>query len=156
MSINNDDERITDIIGDYYIGETQFDLLTLHIDSYEYWVLEDFLSGHYDAKVILVGYNFSKSDSVTAPKDCSPKIGHNQINDNFFSASAPALNKLAKKYGFELVSICKPNNLIFINQYYNEGRFKVYEPLKEEDYYWEGDKFTNKRRKNITEGWVSI
>ena len=156
LSINNDDERITDIIGDYYIGETQFDLLTLHIDSYEYWVLEDFLSGHYDAKVILVGYNFSKSGSVTAPKDCSPKIGHNQINDNFFSASAPALNKLAKKYGFELVSICKPNNLIFINQYYNEGRFKVYEPLKEEDYYWEGDKFTNKRRKNITEGWVSI
>ena len=54
LSINNDDERITDIIGDYYIGETQFDLLTLHIDSYEYWVLEDFLSGHYDAKVILV------------------------------------------------------------------------------------------------------
>ena len=25
LSINNDDERITDIIGDYYIGETQFD-----------------------------------------------------------------------------------------------------------------------------------
>ena len=60
LSVNKDDERITNVISDYYIGETLFDLLTLHIDSYEYWVLEDFLSGHYDAKVILVGYNFSK------------------------------------------------------------------------------------------------
>tara|TARA_B100002019_G_scaffold293319_1_gene320091 strand:+ start:19260 stop:20075 length:816 start_codon:yes stop_codon:yes gene_type:complete len=156
LSVNDDDESITNILGDYYNGETQFDLLTLHIDSFEYWVLEDFLSGHYDAKVILVGYNFSQTESVSAPKDCSPKIGHKSITDNFFSASAPALNKLARKYGFELVSICKPNNLIFINQYYNEGRFKVYEPLNIDDFYWEGDNFTNRKRQNITDGWVSI
>ena len=156
LSVNKDDERITDIISDWYIGETLFDLLTLHIDSYEYWVLEDFLSGHYDAKVILVGYNFSKTGSVTAPKDCSPKIGHKSITDNFYAASAPALNKLAKKYGYQLVSVCKPNNLIFVHESFNDNLFKVYKPLKKPTYYWEGDSFTNGRRSNINEGWVKV
>jgi len=156
LSVNEDDERITNVLADYFIGETLFDLLTLHIDSYEYWVLEDFLSGHYDAKVILVGYNFSKKDSVSAPKDCSPKIGHKSVRDNFYSASAPALNKLAKKYGFQLISICKPNNLIFIHESYNNNLFKVYKPLRKSNYYWEGDSFTNGRRTHINEGWVKV
>jgi hypothetical protein len=150
------DERITNVISDYYIGETLFDLLTLHIDSYEYWVLEDFLSGHYDAKVILVGYNFSRSDSVSAPKDCIPKIGHKSITDNFYSASAPALNKLAKQYGFQLVSVCKPNNLVFVHESYNDNLFKVYEPLEQTTYYWEGDDFVNRKRTKIVDGWVTI
>ena len=154
--MNKDDERITNVISDYYIGETLFDLLTLHIDSYEYWVLEDFLSGHYDAKVILVGYNFSKKDSVSAPKDCSPKIGHKSVTDNFYSASAPALKKLANQYGFQLVSVCKPNNLIFIHESFNDNLFKVYKSLRESTYYWEGDSYTNQRRTNINEGWVEV
>ena len=156
LSVNKDDERITNVISDYYIGETLFDLLTLHIDSYEYWVLEDFLSGHYDAKVILVGYNFSRSDSVSAPKDCIPKIGHKSITDNFYSASAPALNKLAKQYGFQLVSVCKPNNLVFVHESYNDNLFKVYEPLEQTTYYWEGDDFVNRKRTKIVDGWVTI
>ena len=156
LSVNKDDERITNVISDYYIGETLFDLLTLHIDSYEYWVLEDFLSGHYDAKVILVGYNFSKKDSVSAPKDCSPKIGHKSVTDNFYSASAPALNKLAKQYGFQLIGVCKPNNLIFIHESFNDNLFKVYEPLEQTTYYWEGDSYTNQRRTHINEGWVKV
>ena len=156
LSVNKDDERITEVIADYYIGETLFDLLTLHIDSYEYWVLEDFLRGHYDAKVILVGYNFSKKDSVSAPKNCRPKIGHVSVTDNFYSASAPALNNLAKKYGYQLVSICKPNNLVFVHETYNDNLFEVYDDLQESDFYWEGDSFVNNKRTNISDGWVEV
>jgi hypothetical protein len=156
LSVNKDDERITNVIADYYIGETLFDLVTLHIDSYEYWVLEDFLSGHYNAKVILVGYNFSRTDSVTAPKNIEPKIGHKSITDNFYSASAPALKKLANQYGYQLVSICKPNNLIFVHESSNNNLFKEYNILKEEDYYWEMDAWTKGRRNLINEGWVKV
>ena len=156
LSVNKDDEGITEVIADYYIGETLFDLLTLHIDSYEYWVLEDFLRGHYDAKVILVGYNFSKKDSVSAPKNCSPKIGHVSVTDNFYSASAPALNNLANKYGYQLVSICKPNNLVFVHETYNDNLFEVYDDLQESDFYWEGDSFVNNKRTNISDGWVEV
>lgn len=156
LSVNNDNESITNVINQYYSDSTEFDLLTLHIDSYEYWVLEDFLNGKHDSKVILVGYNFSRADSVTATKDCSPKIGHQSITDNFFSASAPALNKLARKHGYGLVSICKPNNLIFVKESLNNNQFQIYEPLNEEDFYWSGDSFTNNRRKKIKEGWIEI
>ena len=156
LSVNKDDERITNVITDYYIGETQFDLLTLHIDSYEYWVLEDFLNGHYDTKVILVGYNFSRTDSVTSPKDSKPKIGHESITDNFYSASAPALKKLANQYGYQLVSVCKPNNLVFVHESSNDNLFKEYDILKEEDYYWEMDEWTKSKRNLINDGWVGI
>lgn len=156
LSVNKNNERITNVLADYFIGETLFDLLTLHIDSYEYWVLEDFLKGHYDAKVILIGYNFSRDDSVTAPKESPPKIGHQSITDNFYSASAPALTKLAKEYGFQLVSVCKPNNLIFVHKRFNKNLFKVCDPLEKKDYFWEGDSYTNNRRKYVTDGWVKV
>ena len=156
LSQNKESERIGNIIEKYYADKNLFDLVTLHIDSYEYWVLEDFLKGHYDAKVILIGYNFSRDDSVTVPKESPPKIGHQSITDNFYSASAPALTKLAKEYGFQLVSVCKPNNLIFVHKRFNKNLFKVCDPLEKKDYFWEGDSYTNNRRKYVTDGWVKV
>jgi len=156
LSTNSDEERINNVLSNYYPTKTLFDLLTLHIDSYEYWVLKDFLDGDYNAKVILVGYNFSRIDEVTSPENCDPKIGHVSITDNFYSASAPALKKLMDNYDYQLVSICIPNNLIFVKKSLNNGLFEPYEQLKEEDYYWEMDDWTRSKRTLVNEGWVVI
>jgi len=160
LSTNKDEEKINNILSKYYNKKTIFDLVTLHIDSYEYWVLEDFLKSSFDAKVILVGYNSSRKDSVTAPSDCSPKIGHVSVTDNFYSASGGALNKLANKYGYQLVSICKPNNLIFIKEDLNPNIFEVYNDLKVSDYHWDSaqwyDDIGIKKRTIIESGWVKV
>ena len=160
VSTKKDDERINNIISKYYDDKTIFDLLTLHIDSYEYWVLEDFLKGDYDSKVILVGYNSSRPDSVTSPKDCDPKIGHNTVTDNFYSATGSALNKLANKYNYQLISICKPNNLIFIKKDLNKNLFEEYSDLKVDDYYWNSTDWYNKvglqPRNEIDSGWIEV
>lgn len=160
LSTNKNEEKINNVLSEYYDKKTNFDLLTLHIDSYEYWVLEDFLKGNYDAKVILIGYNSSLKDSVTSPVDCNPKIGHVSVTDNFYSASGGALNKLATKYGYQLVSICKPNNLIFIKKDLNKNLFETYSDLKVSDYHWDSrewyDNMGIKRRTMYESGWIKV
>ena len=160
VSTKTDDEKINNIISQYYDSNIVFDLLTLHIDSYEYWELEDFLKGDYDARVILVGYNSSRPDSVTTPIDCEPKIGHKTVSDNFYSATGSALKKLANEYGYELISICKPNNLIFIKKDLNDNLFQVYDDLKVDDYYWDSKQWYIQNgltpRKQVETGWIEV
>tara|TARA_R110001583_G_scaffold1210_9_gene10146 strand:- start:1493 stop:2302 length:810 start_codon:yes stop_codon:yes gene_type:complete len=155
LSVNKEDEKISNVINQYYVDGKLFDLLTLKIDSYEYWVLQDFLLSNYDAKVILVGYNSSLTRSITAPKNCAPKLGHNSIRDNFYGASLPAINKLMNKHEYELVSICRPNNLIYINKRFNNGKFQVHRNVMLEDYYFEVRQ-GHGIREHITEGWVEV
>ena len=155
LSINSEDEKLSNVISQYYIDEGLFDLLTLKIDSYEYWVLQDFLQSKYSAKVILVGYNSSLTDCVTAPKDCKPKLGHNSIRDNFYSASLPAIDKLMQSNGFELVSICRPNNLVYIHKQFNNGKFHVYDNISADDYYFEVMQ-GHGTRTHIREGWIEV
>lgn len=155
LSINKEDEKIPNVISQYYVDEGLFDLVTLKIDSYEYWVLQDFLKSKYDTKVLLVGYNSSLTKCITAPKDCLPKLGHNSIRDNFYGASLPAIDKLMQSNGFELVSICRPNNLIYINKEVNNGQFKVYDNISEDDYYFEVKK-GHGTRYHVPEGWVEV
>ena len=155
LSINKDEEKLSEVINQYYVDEGVFDLLTLKIDSYEYWVLQDFLESKYDAKVILVGYNSSLTRCITAPKDCAPKLGHNSIRDNFYSASLPAIDKLMNKHQYELVSICRPNNLIYINKQFNDGKFEVYNDVQVDDYYFEV-KQGHGVRQHITDGWIEV
>jgi len=154
LSINKEEERLPNIINQYIDGEI-VDLLTLKIDSYEYWVLQDFLQSKYNAKVILVGYNSSLTDCITSPKNINPKLGHKSITDNFYGASFTAIDKLMQSNEFELISICRPNNLIYINKQFNNGKFYVYDKVIEDDYYFEVKKGHGVRQ-HIKTGWVTV
>ena len=160
ISVNQDNELISNIISQYYADESVFDLLTLKIDSYEYWALQDFLKSKYHANIILVGYNSSLTKCITSPKNCAPKLGHNSIYDNFYGSSALAIHKLMQSNNYDLVSICKPNNLIYIDKELNKNNhgeklFEIYDELTPEDYYYEVKK-GHGLREHIKEGWIEV
>lgn len=160
VSVNKNEELLPNIIKHYYKNLKTFDLLTLKIDSYEYWVLKSFLESKYNSKIILVGYNSSLKGCVSSPKDCPPKLGHNKISDNFYGASALAIHKLMDAYNFELISICYPNNMIYIDKSLNRDSkdkkiFKPYEKITIDDYYFKMLK-GHGTRLSIKKGWEEV
>jgi predicted O-methyltransferase YrrM len=81
----------------------QIDLLSIDIDSYEYWVLEALEA--VSPRVLIVEYNagFGGERAVTVPKD-QPLAGAPKA---YRGASLPALEKLARRKGYRLV-VCDP------------------------------------------------
>jgi hypothetical protein len=96
----------------------EFDLLSLDLDGYDYWVWGTLT---YRPKLVVIEYNSNWDSPCTVPYD------RNHIWDGtqFFGASAEALKLLADHLGYELIGHMPNNNLFFIHEQYNRGKFKV-------------------------------
>ena len=95
-------ENVNQLLTDHgFTGE--IDLLSLDIDSYDYWVLEALTV--VSPRVLIVEYNarLGAERAVTVPKD-QPLDG---TSDAYFGASLAAFEKLARKKGYRLV-VCDP------------------------------------------------
>jgi methyltransferase FkbM-like protein len=85
-----------------FTGEV--DLLSIDIDSYEYWVLEAITV--VSPRVLVVEYHagFGPERAVTIPRD----VALDDIPKTYRGASLAALEKLARRKGYRLV-VCDPS-----------------------------------------------
>jgi hypothetical protein len=94
--------NINDILSEHgFTGE--IDLLSLDIDSYDYWVLEALTV--VSPRVLIVEYNarLGPDLALTIPKDCAL----DDIPKPLRGASLAAIEKLARRKGYRLV-VCDP------------------------------------------------
>ena len=94
--------NINDILREHgFTGE--IDLLSLDIDSYDYWVLESLTV--VSPRVLIVEYNarLGPDLALTIPKDCAL----DDIPKPLRGASLAAIEKLARRKGYRLV-VCDP------------------------------------------------
>jgi hypothetical protein len=95
-----------------------FDLLSLDLDGFDYWVWRSLT---FEPKVVLVEYNSNWEGSVTCPYDTE----HFWDGTQFYGASGKALNDLAEAKGYELIGHVPNINLFFIKKELNKGLFKT-------------------------------
>lgn len=104
--VDLEENRLNTILSHYPIPE-DFDLLSIDIDSWDYWI---WASLTYDPKIVVIEYNSNWSGRVTVPYDRTRKFHYTQ----YFGASAEALADLGEKKGYDLVAIVPYSNLIFL------------------------------------------
>lgn len=109
--------KLNKILSKYEIP-CDFDLLSIDIDSYDYWV---WASLTYNPKIVIIEYNSSFEEAVTLPYEYPPKPCD---YGEYFGASASALVKLGNTKGYELIGLIPYNNLIFIRKGLNRNLFK--------------------------------
>ena len=94
--------NVNDILRDHgFSGD--IDLLSLDIDSYDYWVLEALTA--VSPRILIVEYNaqLGPDRALTIPKDCAL----DDIPAPLRGASLAAIEKLARRKGYRLV-VCDP------------------------------------------------
>lgn len=111
----NLDTRLNSILAQSPIPE-DFDVLSMDIDSYDYWV---WASLTYDPKIVILEYNSNWAGRVTVPYDPAMKFDQTQ----YYGASAAAFEDLGEKKGYELVAVVPYINLIFVKKGLNQGHF---------------------------------
>jgi hypothetical protein len=98
----------------------QIDLLSLDIDSMDWYVLKSFLEGGFQPNVIILEYNpiFNFDDEIVRTYSQS----YNKDKTSGYGASLRAFEKLLNKYNHSLVGNCTDidnqiysNNAIFLN-----------------------------------------
>jgi hypothetical protein len=104
------------------------DILTIDIDSYDYYIAKEILSNNYLPVLLILEYNYNLGyeKSLTLPyptKDSEiNKIVYggldNKINKRVYGASFNALYNLATSYNYKLVHISGFCNLFFIRHDY--------------------------------------
>jgi hypothetical protein len=98
-------ENVNQLLTDHgFAGEV--DLLSIDIDSYDYWVLEALTAC--SPRVLVVEYNasFGSTRAVTIPRDQSLDAAPKEYR----GASLAALEKAARRKGYRLV-VCDPSGV---------------------------------------------
>lgn len=107
---NEDGYRLDEIIENtLLVREDDLDLLSLDVDSNEYWLLKEL---NYRPKVVVVEYNpeFEWSECKTIAYDPNYKF----LTTVYFGASAGALNKVMEAKDYSLVACSNGLNLFFV------------------------------------------
>lgn len=107
-------DNINDLLKKYNVPEN-FDLISIDIDGNDYWVWKEL---KYKPTVVIIEYNpnFSYEESLALEYD------ENHVWDKTYaySASLLALKKLGEEKGYYLYIESKFENLIFIDNKYND------------------------------------
>jgi len=96
-----------------------FDVLSIDIDSYDYWV---WASVVYNPKLVIIEYNPNWDTKITVPYRNPPE---RYEWDQYFGASATALENLGCHKGYDLIGVIPHNNLIFLRKGLNRDLFKT-------------------------------
>lgn len=91
------------------------DILTIDIDSYDYFIAKKILENGYKPRLLILEYNFNLglNNSISYPYKSNKK---KPVNKRAFGASYGALNKLATKYGYKLVHVSGFCNLFYVRE----------------------------------------
>lgn len=92
------------------------DILTIDIDSYDYFIAREILEKGFRPRLLILEYNFNLgySEAISYPY---PPVD-NTSNRRAFGASFKAMNGLATGFGYKLVHVSGFCNLFFIRQDY--------------------------------------
>ena len=102
--------------------KNDLDLITVDLDSGDYYVIEKILKLEYCPKVFIVEYNPSYGIS----RDCSfpNDIDFTPENSRIYGASYKAMNRLLNQHGYTLCFVSGFCNLFYIRDEYSD-KFKV-------------------------------
>lgn len=125
-------ENVEQLFNKYKVPK-EFDLLSIDIDSYDYWVWKAIT--HYNPRVVVIEFNSTIpiNKSLTVPYD--PKFHWDSTN--YFGASLKAMVKLSKIKHYQLVGCdSKGINAFFVREDVAAGKFtllshkEIYRPPK--------------------------
>lgn len=101
--------NVIDIFKKYNVS-LDFDLLSLDIDSYDFYVLQEILKV-YTPRIFVCEYN-----ATHLPNEDKVVLKKSIINNNYFGASILSFYKLAQKYNYSLVYANEKGvNLFFVH-----------------------------------------
>jgi len=131
------------------LSSKKIDILTIDIDSYDYYIAEKILSEGYSPKLLILEYNpsFGTKRRVTHPTNDSLY----KINRRLYGASYAAMNNLADTYGYKLCFVSGFCNLFYIRKDY--GTF-FEKPDIEDEITDTKDKILNYIKKHCQRGFV--
>ena len=102
-------ENVIDLFKKYNVP-LAFDLLSLDIDSYDYYVLDELLQV-YTPRIFVCEYN-----ATHLPHEDKIVLKDSKINHNYFGASILSFYKLAQRYNYSLVYANEKGvNLFFVH-----------------------------------------
>jgi len=113
-----DGERIDQLLAKYPSIRRDFDLLSIDIDSYDYWVWGDLT---YEPNVVVIEYNPNWKDARTISYDRRYRFEETQ----YFGASCSAIASLGQHKRYDLVGWTPGLNMVFVKTELNRGRFRV-------------------------------
>lgn len=95
------------------------DILTIDIDSYDYFIAKKILENSYMPKLLILEYNYSLGykNSITYPFPVPETMSKNK---RAFGASYNALFNLASRFNYKLIHISGFCNLFFIRNEYKD------------------------------------
>ncbi len=100
------------------INRNNIDILTIDIDSYDYYCAKELLEHEYKPRLFIVEYNpnLPIDQALSYPKAEALSLSKNR---KVFGASYLAMNNLMEKFGYELVHISGFCNLFYIRNEYS-------------------------------------
>lgn len=108
-------DNIVELMKSFQVSE--IDLLTIDIDSYDYFIAKRILENGYQPRVCILEYNPSLPplSELTIPYPAQ----HNKYpNKRIYGASFGAMNSLITEYGYKLVHISGFCNLFYVRSEY--------------------------------------
>jgi hypothetical protein len=99
------------------IRKNEIDILTIDIDSYDYFIAKKILEDNYRPKLLILEYNpsFGLDSRLSYPLS-----GLSNKNKRLYGASFKALNDLAVKFNYKLCFVSGFCNLFFIRDDYSD------------------------------------
>ena len=103
------------------INRNNIDILTIDIDSYDYYIVKELLEHEYKPRLFIVEYNpnLPIDQALSYPNVEALSQSNNR---KVYGASYLAMNNLIEKFGYELVHISGFCNLFYIRNE-NSGLF---------------------------------
>ena len=142
-------ENIDSIFKNHSVDKNDLDILTVDIDSYDYYIIKKILQHGYRPKLFIVEYN----PSFSLEKKCSfpLEIGTEFKNRRIYGASYSALNSLLDKDDYKLCFVSGFCNLFYIRQDFSD---KFASPKIEDEITDTNDKVNDYINKYCQEGFI--
>jgi|GEM_PF-1596186 len=113
-------ENIVDLLQKKLKAIKNIDILTIDIDSYDYYVAKEVLENNYRPKLLILEYNPFLPIDIALSCPNTQILNNKPSNKKVFGASFLAMDSLAKIYGYKLIHVSGFCNLFYIrNEYAN-------------------------------------
>ena len=111
-------ENIVKLLEENTVKKSNIDILTIDIDSYDYYVAKEILKNNYKPKLLILEFNpnLPADKALTYPNTLD--LSNKPLNKKVYGASYMAMSNLAESYGYKLVYITGICNLFYIRDDY--------------------------------------
>ena len=113
-------KNIINILQEKLGKSKEIDILTIDIDSYDYFVAKVILENNYKPRLLILEYN--PFLPIDIPLSCpnTRSLDNKPKNKKVYGASYLAMDNLATNYGYKLVHVSGFCNLFYISNEYSD------------------------------------